>query len=251
MAQAPQSEYPGLLMEASTIFSNQCSGHAQIHQEQGEEMKISLQAPDIMKQFMGDVQIGKDPAGLLFYNNAQLDFSIPDQQFKYMTHGTGPTVTIQIDFYHPDSDGEHLLSRFLARVDSQNYPVRVGEGKGTGNWVDFRAGTAQALPIRAEGRTRLYLQFPALKKYVFFETIDESPISNTGGVFIFKDYSAMQDKIGDEAILASWTDDRIEFFIEGHPDNIVGCFYPHAPIGIGKMEKASPTTWKPFDPEDN
>ncbi|KAF9054685.1 hypothetical protein BJ165DRAFT_1523175 [Panaeolus papilionaceus] len=245
------SDYPALIMEAAKTFANQCGAHAQVQLVE-QEMKLCVQAPRIMQQFMGDVDFGKDPAGLLFYNNTELDFSVPDQAFRYTAYGAGPWITVQIDFFtgSDDGSGDHFLSRFIARVKSESYAYLSRQGEsGRGNWSKFSAGTAQGITIRAEGRPRIYLQLPALRKYVFFETKDSSPIEEKSGIFIFKNYATLQDKVREEVVLASWSDDRITFYVKGHPETIVGLYLPDVAIGISKMELPVTTSWRTIEDE--
>lgn len=73
----------------------------------------------LMLQLFGKL----DPAGLLFYNNTELDFSVPDQAFRYTAYGAGPWITVQIDFFtgSDDGSGDHFLSRVSIQVVSCFY----------------------------------------------------------------------------------------------------------------------------------
>lgn len=59
------SDYPTLIMEAAKTFANQCGAHAQVQLVE-QEMKLCVQAPRIMQQFMGDVDFGKGSVLLPF-----------------------------------------------------------------------------------------------------------------------------------------------------------------------------------------
>ncbi|PPQ65516.1 hypothetical protein CVT24_010812 [Panaeolus cyanescens] len=244
---ATRTEFPRFIKEAAEVFRSECTAWTQVRWE-GRDIKVRLQAPDIMQQFIGDVEFGKDPEGLLFYNNAASDFAMRDHDFDYTKHGTGQWRTFVLNFY--EVDDKKPVARFIARVDTNKYPI-PGESfaRGKGRWSKFPAATAQTTAVRGEGRNRLYLQFPALRKYVYFQTSSSQAIEEKPGVVIFKDYDMLQDTVNNRAVVADYANDRIVFHTEGDKSTVVALYIPNEPLVVGSAGARPPsTTWRPFDP---
>ncbi|PPQ65515.1 hypothetical protein CVT24_010811 [Panaeolus cyanescens] len=251
---ATTTDFPERIRDAAKQFRSECTAWTQFRLEPNGKINIRLQAPDIMQQFVGDVEFGRDPKGLLFYNNAASDFAMRDHDFQYTKLGNGPWKTVIVDFY--ETEDTDVVARFIARVDTSKYSI-PGEGttrRGNGKWSKFPGATAQTTVIRGEGRNRLYLQFPALKKYVYFKTTGTTAIEKKSGVLIFKDYNMLQDFVDNRAVLADCASDRIVFRTERSTDSVVvALFIPNEPLTLGPStnDAPSPTTWKPFDPRNS
>lgn len=52
------TDFPRLIKEAAETFRRECAAWTQFRWE-GNDLKVRLQAPDIMQQFVGDVEFGK------------------------------------------------------------------------------------------------------------------------------------------------------------------------------------------------
>lgn len=114
------ADFPSLIQAAATTFADQCTAYAQFRVDPNNNFTARLQAPEIVKQFSGDVTYGKgkcasvparhldstrysffvDPRGILFYNSAA-DFGVTALKafFVYKrTDGPGTMSTVKVDF---------------------------------------------------------------------------------------------------------------------------------------------------------
>jgi len=244
------SDFPELIKQAANTFKNQCTAWTQIRAE-GNNTRVRLQAPLIAQQFVGDVEFGKDPQGLLFYHQAE-DFLVHYHKFNYYRSGWGSSVTILIDFFE-DVDGSNLtlLARFLARVDTNIFQIPTNpSGNGKGMWSNFRAAVVPTAIIRAGSSTTLHLQFHALKKRVYFQSGASGSIKSEPGLLIFKDIDLLKDRVDGTPVVADLPArqaDRILFHPRGNPGMVVALFLPDRPISVGSYVQLPTTTWKDLD----
>jgi len=248
--------FPELIAQAARKFKAESSAYTQLRQEASSgPLKLRLQSVEIFQQYEGDVEFGWDPKCILFYN-AQTDFDIQSSRFWYTRIETGgPVITIQVDFTESDSSSSNdSFARFLARVDTRIYKLpHLGTGNGNGNWSRFQAGTLHTRVVRQEGRKRLHLQFPPLRKRVYFDVTKDSAIGNAAGVLIFRDVRQLNDKdTSGRTVRANYADDRIVFSPEGDSSKVYGLFLPYRPLDLGTVPSGGvppTTTWKDFDPD--
>ncbi|KIJ91302.1 hypothetical protein K443DRAFT_686162 [Laccaria amethystina LaAM-08-1] len=251
--------FPQQLSEAAKALPHFSTAYAQLR-EGANSVDLHVEAPEIMKRFVGGVQFGEDPKGVLFYDSFS---NISVTQVTIVYHqGVGSSKTVRVDF-HVKHGPLHrkLVARFLARVDTKKYklpPLRLGRGQG--KWVSFRAATSAADVLRQEDSERLYIQFPSIAKEVYFNTDKKSGIKGSG-VFIFhnimelKDTSLQDCRTTSEGntIVADYSPDRIVFFLkiikedEGNTSlEEVGLFLPDLPlkdIGQPNVAQLPETTW--------
>jgi len=157
------SNFPELIKSAAQKFKNETIAFTQIRYV-NNKVKVRMQALEIGRQFVGDVVYGRDPKGILFYND-QLDFDIPNPDFKYYKHGTKGLVTIEV--YFCESGQTDPYARFIARADSNQLP-RHTYGEGNGAWTDFRAGSAYTRAVRQNKRHQLEIFFPGSQENGIF-----------------------------------------------------------------------------------
>jgi hypothetical protein len=241
------ADFPRLIKLAAETWSNDCSAFVQIRND-SNTMKLRLQAIEIMQQFVGDVQFGKDPKGILFYNNAG-DFLIGYAEVRYYKHGTGSNVTIQADFH--ESRMPRPFARFLARVNTQLYPLPVwATATGSGNWSAFRAATSETDVLRIGGSPRLNLRFRAIGKSVHFDTARTDHISNVMGLLIFRDIERLRDMVDNQPCVADYAPDRIVFHPRGlsADKDVVALFLPSVPLLVGTTAQPPTTRWEPYRP---
>ncbi|KIJ95478.1 hypothetical protein K443DRAFT_638514 [Laccaria amethystina LaAM-08-1] len=259
--------FPQQLLEAAKALPHFSTAYAQFR-EGANSVDLHVEAPGIMKRFVGGVQFGEDPKGVLFYDSFS---NINVTQFTIVYHqGVGSSKTVRVDF-HVKHGPLHrkLVARFLARVDTKKYklpPLRLGRGRG--EWVSFRAATSAADVLRQEESERLYIQFPSIAKEVYFDTDKKSGIKGSG-IFIFRNIMELkntspqdcQTTLDGNTIVAYYSPDKIVFFLktikedEGStPLEEVGLFLPDLPlkdIGQPNVAQLPETTWLEYEEPDD
>jgi len=231
------SSFPDLIKSAAQKFKNEAIAFTQIRYE-NNKVKVRMQALEIGKQFVGDVTYGRDPKGILFYND-QLDFNIPNPDFKYYKHGTTGLVTIEVYFYeHGHSDP---YARFVARAESSKLPHHT-YGEGNGSWTDFRAGSAYTQTIRREGATRLNMTFPALNKTAYLDTAKATKRIDLWGILLFMDVDKLVN------CMAIVNPDIIVFHPQGEPNKNIGLFIPAGSLEVGGTDLKVSVTWRHIPP---
>ncbi|KAH9980429.1 hypothetical protein BJV74DRAFT_857028 [Russula compacta] len=224
------SDFPSLLKESAERWSSECSAFEQLRIE-GGALRLRLQAIEIMQQFVGDVNFGRDPKGLLFYNS-QGDFDVGLADFRYWKHGTGPIVTIQTDFHEVGLPTP--FARFIARVDTTQYRLpQLAAVTGQGDWSPFEAALTQTRVVRVHGSTRLNLRFMPIRKRVYFDVGGTGRINSTG-VLIFRDIGRLQrDQPNGQPLIADYASDRVVFRARGdHSDRGVAGLVSFASVFV-------------------
>lgn len=228
------SDFPRLIKEAAESFKNETIAFAQIRYE-NNGVRVRMQALEIGRQFVGDVTYGRDPKGVLFYND-QLDFNIAKPDFKYYKHGSGSSVTIEVYFYEHGHTTDPY-ARYIARVLPNQIPHH-SYGEGNGSWSDFRAGSAYTQAIRRDGRNRFNMEFPALKKAAYFESSSATSRVDSWGILLFMDVEKLQD------CAAVVNPDIIVFHPQGDPNTNIGLFIPAGPLQFGGTDIRVNVTWR-------
>jgi len=234
------SDFPEQIKQAANIFKNESIAYAQVRAE-GSVIKLRLQALEVARQFQGDVIYGRDPKGILFYNE-QLAFEIPNADFTYQRFGSGALVTIVINFT-PTGSGQPPYARFVSRVLSSQLP-HLGSGRGKGTWKDFKAGSAQTRAISIAGSVRLNLLHQALRKTVHFNIKDSGRV-DMFGILLFKDDSKL---VGQTKVVIN---PDIIFFFALNSTEVIGQFVPAGPIVTGGRDIQGIATWETYDPENS
>jgi hypothetical protein len=281
---ARRDPFPQQLSEAAKALPRFSTAYAQFR-EGANSVDLHVEAPEIMKRFVGGVQFGEgrrsrfvscfafhldflDPKGVLFYDSFS---NISVTQFTVVYHqGVGSSKTVRVDF-HVKHGLFHrkLVARFLARVDTKKYklpPLRSGRGQG--EWVSFRAATSAADVLRQEESERLYIKFPSIAKEVYFDTNKTSSIKGSG-IFIFRNIMELKDTSpqdcqttsDDNTIVAYYSPNKIVFFLkifkkdEGSTAlEEVGLFLPDLPlknIGQPNVAQFPETTWLEYEEPDD
>jgi len=235
------SDFPEQIKQAAITFKNESIAYAQVRLE-NNVIKLRLQALEVARQFQGDVTYGRDPKGVLFYND-QLAFEIPNADFTYQRLGSGALVTIVINFT-PTGETKSY-ARFVARVLATQLP-HLGTGRGTGSWKDFKAGSAQTRAISIGDSPRLNLLFAAIRRTVHFNLNDSGRV-DIFGIFLFLDEEKL--KPGKSKVTVN---PDIIFFYETGTDKVIGQFVPAGPIKTGSSSPIQGVaTWEIFDPSNS
>ncbi|KAH9980426.1 hypothetical protein BJV74DRAFT_857006 [Russula compacta] len=174
------SDFPRLIRAAAERFPHGSVAYEQIRQY-GGQMRLHIQAIEIMKQFVGDVAFDEDPKGLLFYNSLG-DFEIGYSDFMYHKFGSGRFVTIQTDFL------EEGTTRSMREVDTEHYHLpHESSAFGYGIWTSFMAATSSAEVVRKRGSTTFRLIAIPLGKLLVLKTPGDRVPIRTSGVLILQD----------------------------------------------------------------
>ncbi|KAF8726424.1 hypothetical protein AX14_007896 [Amanita brunnescens Koide BX004] len=223
-----QASYPYQLCEAAREFSNSCTAYAHLHKSH-DSSGLRIQAPEIMMQFVGDVDFGRDPKGLLFYRSNMKSRHSTYEVLYYKTSTS--SIVVRVDFF---MHGEQTpFARFLANAKASQLPSSV-PGPGHGTWGTLEAVLCPMHVTRPSGSPTVNLGSHAIEKQVYFKSHHRTPISEPGVLF-FRDLARLKDQpypLG--GCMAHYTPDRIKFHIENEPDDVVAVYFPaHPMLNIG------------------
>ncbi|EDR09288.1 uncharacterized protein LACBIDRAFT_325972 [Laccaria bicolor S238N-H82] len=244
--------FPQQLSEAAKALPHFTTAYAQFR-EAANSVDLHVEAPEIMKRFVGDFQFGEDPKGVLFYDSFANIGVVQYTVVYYQGAASSKTGPLR----------RKLVARFIARVDTKKYklpPIRLGRGQG--EWANFSAATSPADVLRQDESDRLYIQFPCIAKEVYFATNKKSRIKGSG-ILIFRNITELKTDTSpsdDDTILAYYSPDKIVFFLKttGEDEGStalkeVGLFLPDLPlkdIGQPNVAQLPETTWLEYkEPE--
>jgi hypothetical protein len=229
-------QFPTLLKQAAETYSDNCTAYAQLRYE-ASIFKVRIQATEIMKQFVGDVTWGKDPEGLLFYNDAG-DFGVEplEADFQYFRYpGPNGIITILINFGTP---GSHF-ARFLARVDTKIHPEipHYSEAKGNGWWSTYKAATTQVDALRQTVSSVFSLTLGPIRKRATFDTAVKGQLAGPG-VVLFQRLDHLKDfpEDGYTQLQADYAPDRVVLFAKAtntQKRKDYALFIPNKPLALG------------------
>ncbi|KAJ7722707.1 hypothetical protein B0H16DRAFT_1599978 [Mycena metata] len=178
---------------------------------------LRLEVPELGKEFSDGEYIGKDPEGVLYYNDVK--------DFKYSSyHITAVTVTVQ--------DGTNSITtkfmriKFFVDKEQDCYaefvakdPAGVAANLGTngltkkGDWSNLDIGCATAVITKSANASTITVKARSIHKKATIQlssTDDASLIAqaiDVKGNLYFKDTSTI-----DTGIFANWNNDRVVFY---------------------------------------
>jgi len=217
---------------------------------------VHIQAPEIMMRFTGQVEFGKDPKGILFYESFS-NASVTPFTVRYF-NGPGAWKTVRVDFFELQdrpSPTPKTLARFLAKVDTRKYklpPIRPGPSQG--RWSRLKAATSRVDVLRQQDEAELSLQFEPLHREVFFNTTAGESI-DASGTLIFSDLAKLRDYPleDDRRMLVNYGPNKIVFYLpatRSERRKEFGLFIPDYPLNtLGESRQAVPATWEDYEPD--
>ncbi|KAF8726422.1 hypothetical protein AX14_007894 [Amanita brunnescens Koide BX004] len=218
----------------------------------GSDVSVRMQAPEIMKEFRGNVKFGVDPKGILFFKRSEdLDIigNIKIRNRRFTVSGT--KVVAESEFGSPGGTEFHAFARFVAEVDTAVYPIPVFDFSkiGTGQMKAFDAVTCHITLSRQSDDFTVNLGTNTILKQAYFTSKAKTSLSQAGVLF-FPILSNLKTKPnGREFCVADYSQDRIVFHIENGPNDVVALFLPNKPItGIGSETGKPRVTWEDIDP---
>lgn len=245
------TSFPERIRQAAIDFPGAHSTAWVQYLTSGSDVHVSMQAPEIMKEFRGNVKFGIDPKGILFFRSIEDLNIVGNIKIRNRRHPVaGTRVIVESEFAGP-GDGFHAFARFVAEVDTAVYPIPNVDANavGTGQMKAFDAVTCHIHLTRQTGSSTINLGSNSIHKQAFFTSQAQTLLSQAGVLF-FPNLSRLQTKPnGRENCVADYAADRIVFHIENGPREVVGLFLPNKPVnGIGPVG-IQRVTWNNIEPQ--
>ncbi|KAJ7826435.1 hypothetical protein B0H13DRAFT_2290513 [Mycena leptocephala] len=180
---------------------------------------LRLEVPELGKEFSDGAWIGKDPQGILYYNDLN-DFKVKQSSY----HITAVTVTVQdgtkstttkfmrIKFFVKSEDD--CYAEFVAN-DPAGVAANLGDGGLTkkGDWKDLDIGCATAAISKPAGTAEITVTANSIHKKATIKcnSMDDATliaqVIDVKGNLYFKDTSQI-----DTGVFANWNNDRVVFY---------------------------------------
>ncbi|KAG8911493.1 hypothetical protein FRC01_005687, partial [Tulasnella sp. 417] len=188
------------------------------HNVPGEALFISagrkalrLEVPEIGKEFTDGAYIGKDPEGILFYNNADsfdATRSVKYQCSRYINQFDNKVCCL-VKFY--TKDPKHCHAEFLAYDPEETVRSCAMDGyESSGNWKDLVLGSSTASIRKWDDDDTLEISIGPLRKKAIIRdskgVLDGQSVAVQGNIH-FKDINTISN-----GLFASYNDDRIVFY---------------------------------------
>jgi len=209
-----------------------------------------MQAPEVMKEFEGDVKFGYDPKGILFFRNVS-ELEVSKIRFRNARYSAGGTKVVVETEFAGLAEPFRPFMRFVAEVDTRVYTIPdFNDRIGTGTLRAFDAVTSQVKAVRRGSDNTIYMESNSIQKQAYFPSGLQAAFTKSGVMF-FRYISELKDKPdGEKNCVADYAPDRIVFHLEGKPNKVVAIFLPNDPIAnIGKGLQI--VKWIDTPPPDN
>jgi hypothetical protein len=210
---------------------------------------VRMQAPEIMKEFRGNVRFGIDPKGILFFKSKDDLDIVGNIKIRNRRHTvTGTRVIAESEFGGPGPDFV-AFARFVAEVDTATYdipnfdPNRVGRGQ----MKAFDAVTCHVHATRQIDNSTVNLGSNSIHKQVYF-TSQATTLISQPGVLFFPVLARLKTQPNNrDYCVADYSPGRIVFHIENAQNEVVALFIPNKPMNnIG--QGIPRVTWEDIDP---
>lgn len=189
---------------------------------------LRLEAPDIGKEFTDNVPIGKDPAGVLYYDSLQ-----------DLKHGRHVTYQIKskkhdgkeymwIGFYKESVDNCH--AEFVAHDYTRDVAAMGMNGYShKGKWVDLSICTAAAIVDKRSDETSIILSAKGLVKSAKIPEKDLNGKKVSGDFTVKGELWFKNIKDISSGVSASYNNDRIVFMRASYqdPTDFTAYFIPY------------------------
>jgi hypothetical protein len=219
-------------------FKTPCAAAALFYWDDNHKHGLRVEATTIMKEFKDNVNFGRDPEGILFYN-ATSDFDDDgDVPYKVLYNSEDPKA-IRIDFY-PLGATQDASTRFASFLTKDTNSIETScLADGTGNWNDLKIGTSFAKMHKITTSSTVTLQMQPINKQASFtlsDNTDKKAIDITG---VFH-YDLLSDLTGSST--ANYDSDRLLFYPTNDKDTLTGVFFANDPIPIDDTHDSNPPT---------
>ncbi|KAI0275512.1 hypothetical protein BGY98DRAFT_992371 [Russula aff. rugulosa BPL654] len=216
------SSYAHQLSEAAKVYHSSCTAYASFRATHHGYIALHVQSPEIMMQFVGDVDFGKDPKGLLFYrSNLKWPTDLSTYTIFYYGNSDSESTSspvVRVDFYESGKAGKLTpFARFLANAELE------------GKWAQLKAASCPMRLTRTSNHNMINLGSHSIYKQAYFTCHANVGISHLGFLFFTDLWKLKTKPNGRENCVANYTSDRIVFHIEGKPDDVVARVSPGLP----------------------
>ncbi|KAH7874217.1 uncharacterized protein C8R40DRAFT_1171753 [Lentinula edodes] len=194
---------------------------------------LRIEATEIMREFVDNIQFGRDPEGWLFYGTPQdLDTDSGDTvYYRVYTNDESP-MAIRIDFFgrDPNTPGIKPFAQFLtkdtAKIPIENIPADTGSGL----WRKLSTGISSATVSKLTNDPTIKLSAHAIGKNLTFNLPDSSSFTHAlhiDGAFHFQN---IKDLNYNTLAITNYNTDRILYYDQKDSTKLIGVFYPSSDL---------------------
>ncbi|KAI0260747.1 hypothetical protein BC834DRAFT_899056 [Gloeopeniophorella convolvens] len=223
--------------ELATAFETSCAAAALFYWGEGNDHGLRVEATAVMKEFVNNIEFGRDPEGYLFYNApSDFNFDSDDDPVTYKVYyNSEKPMAVRVDFFAAGSTNR--FSSFISK-DTKTIDSRLLRD-GSGTWRDLKLGTSYAIMHKISTDTKVTLKMAPIGKEATFNVIDNSGrhAINISGIFHFNKQSALTSSSND---VANYDEDRLIFYPNNDHNLLTGVFFPNEPIPIDDHAATQP-----------
>ncbi|KAF5324260.1 hypothetical protein D9619_011235 [Psilocybe cf. subviscida] len=186
---------------------------------------IRVEAPGISLEFTDGLYIGRDPEGILHYNDVKDLQQTGTHYYHVAKTVVDGTTYCEIEFRFKSSSATPY-AKFVAKdpTDAVN-AAGMCDYSATGNWKHLSIGSSHATVTKSSSSQTITINADVIKK-VGTWTAPDDVLKDTGfnieGTFWYKESDDIKN-----GIWASYNDDRIVFYKDDlHSTNFTGFFIP-------------------------
>jgi len=235
-----KANYADLLGQLAEEFVRYTPASALFYHDGHNKPGLRIESVELMKEFVNEVEFGKDPEGLLFYNE-KADFDNIDSPVLYKVYYNNEQAkAIKVEFYFLEQDSDPFAT-FLAKDSSVPVPA-LQDGRGI--WNDLKIGACSAEIRKYAAWPTVTLTMEPIGKRVSFKVKQElvGRAIRTRGVFGFP---KLANLVGHDCV-ATYNDDSIVFSSYSRRNKIIAVFFPTTgKLGFGDHHPHPPiATWE-------
>ncbi|KAJ3860145.1 hypothetical protein EV359DRAFT_85638 [Lentinula novae-zelandiae] len=182
---------------------------------------LRIEATEIMREFVDNIQFGRDPEGWLFYGTPQdLDTDSGDTvYYRVYTNDESP-MSIRIDFFgrDPNTPGIKPFAQFLTK-DTAKIPIEdIPADTGSGLWRKLSTGISSATVSKLTNDPTIKLSAHAIGKNLTFNLPDSSSFTHA----LHLNYNTLA--------ITNYNADRILYYDQNDSTKLLGVFYPSSDL---------------------
>ncbi|KAJ3878983.1 hypothetical protein F5051DRAFT_427768 [Lentinula edodes] len=194
---------------------------------------LRIEATEIMREFVDNIQFGRDPEGWLFYGSPQdLDTDSGDTVYYRVYINDESPMAIRIDFFgrDPNTPGIKPFAQFLTK-DTVKIPIEdIPADTGSGLWRKLNTGISSATVSKLTNDLSIKLSAHAIGKKLTFDLPNSASFTQAlhiDGVFHFQN---IKDLNYNTLAITNYNTDRILYYDQNDSTKLLGVFYPSSDL---------------------
>ncbi|KAI0260744.1 hypothetical protein BC834DRAFT_507190 [Gloeopeniophorella convolvens] len=194
---------------------------------------LRVEATAIMKEFVDNVEFGRDPEGYLFYDSPGDFKPAPGTSgtfwYRVLQNSDKPKPAVRVDFYGSDPSSNPGVTPFAQFLSKDTDTVDGGklQSGGSGIWRDLDMGISSArLYKRTHDQTTTVTLTPIKKQITFQALSTYTSALDYPGVFHF---IKLADLAAGSQAIANYDSDRILFYNLNDKKTLIGAFFRKYP----------------------